>query len=132
MGGARSEVAQDTTRVLMEVATWNGPNIHRSSWALGLRSEASGRFEKGLQPEQCMHAQALATQLMIELCGASVAPGTIDVGLKADGRVPRARDRAARGARAGDPRRARRARAPGRDPRRARLRHRARAPAASR
>jgi phenylalanyl-tRNA synthetase beta chain len=80
MGGARSEVQPDTTRVLMEVATWNGPNIHRTSWALGLRSEASGRFEKGLQPEQCMHAQTLATQLMIELCGATAAPGTIDVG----------------------------------------------------
>ncbi len=87
MGGARSEVEPDTTRVLMEVATWNGPNIHRSSWALGLRSEASGRFEKGLQPEQCMHAQALATQLMIELCGARVAPGTIDVGPKGAGWV---------------------------------------------
>ena len=60
MGGARSEVEPQTTRVLLEVATWNGPNIHRSSWALGLRSEASGRFEKGLQPEQCMHAQAVA------------------------------------------------------------------------
>jgi phenylalanyl-tRNA synthetase beta chain len=82
MGGARSEVEPDTTRVLMEVATWNGPNIHRSSWALGLRSEASGRFEKGLQPEQCMHAQAIATQLMIDLCGARVVPGTIDVGLE--------------------------------------------------
>ncbi len=80
MGGARSEVQPDTTRVLLEVATWSGPNIHRSSWALGLRSEASNRFEKGLQPEQCMHAQALATGLMIELCGATVAPGTIDVG----------------------------------------------------
>jgi phenylalanyl-tRNA synthetase beta chain len=83
MGGARSEVQDDTKRVLMEVATWDGPNIHRSSWALGLRSEASGRFEKGLQPEQCMHAQAIATQLMIDLCGATVAPGTIDVGLQA-------------------------------------------------
>jgi len=80
MGGARSEVAADTTRVLLEVATWNGPNIHRSSAALGLRSEASSRFEKGLQPEQCMQAQAVATRLMLELCGATVAPGTIDVG----------------------------------------------------
>jgi phenylalanyl-tRNA synthetase beta chain len=80
MGGARSEVAPDTTRVLLEVATWSGPNIHRASWALGLRSEASGRFEKGLQPEQCMHAQALATRLMIDLCGATVADGTIDIG----------------------------------------------------
>jgi phenylalanyl-tRNA synthetase beta chain len=63
----------------MEVAGWSGPNIHRTSWALGLRSEASARFEKGLAPEQCMHAQALAAKLMIELCGAQVAPGTIDV-----------------------------------------------------
>jgi phenylalanyl-tRNA synthetase beta chain len=83
MGGARSEVQDDTTRVLMEVATWSGPNIHRSSWALALRSEASGRFEKGLQPEQCMYAQALAARLMIEQCGATLAPGTIDVGAKA-------------------------------------------------
>ncbi len=80
MGGARSEVAPDTTRVLLEVATWNGPNIHRTSWALGLRSEASSRFEKGLQPEQTMHAQAVASALMLELCGARLAEGTIDVG----------------------------------------------------
>jgi phenylalanyl-tRNA synthetase beta chain len=80
MGGIRSEVQADTTRVLLEVATWNGPNIHRSSWALGLRSEASGRFEKGLQPEQCMHAQAIATRLMLELCDATLVAGTIDIG----------------------------------------------------
>ncbi|HTA96807.1 MAG TPA: phenylalanine--tRNA ligase subunit beta [Solirubrobacteraceae bacterium] len=79
MGGERSEVQPGTTRVLMEVANWSGPNIHRTSWALGLRSEASGRFEKGLAPEQCMQAQALATRLMIELCGATLAPGTIDL-----------------------------------------------------
>jgi phenylalanyl-tRNA synthetase beta chain len=80
MGGARSEVVPETTRVLMEVATWDGPSIHRASWQLGLRSEASGRFEKGLQPEQCMHAQAVATRLMIECCGARPAAGTIDIG----------------------------------------------------
>jgi phenylalanyl-tRNA synthetase beta chain len=80
MGGARSEVSPLTRRVLMEVATWNGPNIHRTSWALGLRSEASGRFEKGLQPEQCIPAQAVAARLMLELCGATLAPGTIDIG----------------------------------------------------
>jgi phenylalanyl-tRNA synthetase beta chain len=80
MGGARSEVGENTTRVLLEVANWDGPNIHRSSWALGLRSEASGRFEKGLQPEQCMYAQAVASRLMIDLCGATLIPGTIDVG----------------------------------------------------
>jgi phenylalanyl-tRNA synthetase beta chain len=80
MGGARSEVVPETTRVLMEVATWDGPSIHRASWALGLRSEASGRFEKGLQPEQCMHAQAVAARLMVECCGARPVAGTIDVG----------------------------------------------------
>jgi phenylalanyl-tRNA synthetase beta chain len=83
MGGARSEVGEATTRVLLEVANWNGANIHRSSWALGLRSEASGRFEKGLAPEQCLHAQAVASRLMLDLCGATLLPGTIDVG--ADG-----------------------------------------------
>jgi phenylalanyl-tRNA synthetase beta chain len=80
MGGARSEVVAETTRVLMEVATWDGPSIHRASWALGLRSEASGRFEKGLQPEQCMHAQAVAARLMVECCGARPLAGTIDIG----------------------------------------------------
>ncbi len=78
MGGERSEVQAQTKRVLMEVANWSGPNIHRTSWALGLRSEASSRFEKGLAPEQCMYAQALATRLMVELCGARVLAGTID------------------------------------------------------
>ncbi len=80
MGGERSEVQADTTRVLMEVATWDGPNIHRTAWTLGLQSEASLRFEKQLQPEQAMQAQTVATQLMVELCGARVLPGTIDVG----------------------------------------------------
>jgi phenylalanyl-tRNA synthetase beta chain len=80
MGGARSEVSDDTTRVLMEVASWIGPNIHRTSNALGLRSEASGRFEKGLAPEQAMEAQIVATTLMIELTGATVPGGTIDAG----------------------------------------------------
>ncbi len=80
MGGARSEVHEGTTRVLLEVANWDGPSIHRASWALGLRSEASSRFEKGLAPEQCIWAQALATRLMIELCGARALAGTIDIG----------------------------------------------------
>jgi phenylalanyl-tRNA synthetase beta chain len=80
MGGTRSEVHESTTRILMEVANWHGANIHRTSLRLGLRSEASTRFEKQLQPEQAMEAQAVATRLMIELCGARVREGTIDVG----------------------------------------------------
>ena len=80
MGGARSEVRDGTTRVLLEAANWIGPNIHRTSHALALRTEASTRFEKQIQPEQALEAQAVATRLMIELCGASVRPGTVDVG----------------------------------------------------
>jgi phenylalanyl-tRNA synthetase beta chain len=80
MGGARSEVRPRTTRVLMEAANWNGPNLQRTSTRLGLRTEASGRFEKQLAPEQAMDGQALATKLMVELCGARLADGTVDVG----------------------------------------------------
>ena len=80
MGGLRSEVQDGTTRVLMEAANWDGPNIHRTSLRLGLRSEASARFEKQIQPEQALEAQAVAAGLMIELCGARLAPGTVDVG----------------------------------------------------
>jgi phenylalanyl-tRNA synthetase beta chain len=80
MGGARSEVEPGTTRVLMEVANWDGANIHRTSLKLGLRSEASSRNEKGLAPEQTLEAQAIATRLMIDLCGARPLAGTIDVG----------------------------------------------------
>jgi phenylalanyl-tRNA synthetase beta chain len=80
MGGLRSEVGAGTTRVLLEAATWNGANVHRTSLSLGLRSEASGRFEKQLQPEQTLDAQAVAAVLMVELCGARPVPGTIDVG----------------------------------------------------
>jgi phenylalanyl-tRNA synthetase beta chain len=82
MGGERSEVHDGTSRVLLEAATWDGPNIHRSSTYLGLRSEASSRFEKGLQPEQAMDAQALASRLMLELTGARLSPGTIDEAFK--------------------------------------------------
>ena len=80
MGGAGSEVQDSTTRVLMEVANWDGANVHRTSLKLGLRSEASTRNEKGLQPESCLEAQAIASRLMVELCGARMIPGTIDIG----------------------------------------------------
>ena len=65
--------------MLLEVANWNGTNILRTSRQLGLRSEASSRFEKQLHPELCMRAQRIASRLMVELCGATLVPGTIDV-----------------------------------------------------
>ncbi|HEV2873680.1 MAG TPA: phenylalanine--tRNA ligase subunit beta [Thermoleophilaceae bacterium] len=79
MGGQISEVSERTTRVLMEAATWVGPNIMRTSKALGLRTEASARFEKQLHPELAMAGQRLAARLMVELCGARMVPGTVDV-----------------------------------------------------
>jgi phenylalanyl-tRNA synthetase beta chain len=78
MGGQISEVSEGTSRVLMEVATWNGPNILATSGKLGLRSEASTRFEKQLHPDLTMRAQRVAARLMVELCGARLVPGTID------------------------------------------------------
>ena len=79
MGGARSEVHAGTTRVLLESAVWDGPNIQRTSTRLALRSEASGRYEKGLAPEQAVDALAIATRLLVELCDAKLALGTLDV-----------------------------------------------------
>jgi phenylalanyl-tRNA synthetase beta chain len=79
MGGAASEVAEATTKVVMEAATWNGPNILKTSSKLALRTEASTRFEKQLHPELALRAQELAARLMVALCGARLVPGTIDV-----------------------------------------------------
>lgn len=79
MGGQVSEVSDSTTRLLLEVATWNGTNILRTSRQLGLRSEASSRFEKQLHPELCLRAQRIASRLLVDLCGAKLVPGTIDV-----------------------------------------------------
>jgi phenylalanyl-tRNA synthetase beta chain len=79
MGGARSEVSPDTTRVAMEAATWNGTNILMTSKKLGLRTEASNRFEKQLHPRLALQAQRFAARLMAELCGARMVPGTVDV-----------------------------------------------------
>ena len=79
MGGQVSEVSGETTRVLLEVATWNGPNILRTSATLGLRSEASARFEKQLHPDLAMRAQLVASRLICELAGAALVPGTIDI-----------------------------------------------------
>jgi phenylalanyl-tRNA synthetase beta chain len=79
MGGQVSEVSETTTTVLLEVANWNGTNVLETSRRLSLRSEASARFEKQLHPDLCLRAQAVASRLMIELCGAKLVPGTIDV-----------------------------------------------------
>jgi phenylalanyl-tRNA synthetase beta chain len=79
MGGSVSEVSESTTTVLMEAANWNGPNLLKTSRDLGLRSEASSRFEKQLHPDLTLRAQAVAARLMIEICGATPMTGLVDV-----------------------------------------------------
>jgi phenylalanyl-tRNA synthetase beta chain len=78
MGGQVSEVSEGTTRVLLEVANWNGVNILRTSSMLGLRSDASARFEKQLHPELAIEAQRIASRLLADHAGARLVPGTID------------------------------------------------------
>lgn len=80
MGGQRSEVSDATTRVLLEVASWDGPTIHKTAQRYGLFSEAAGRNAKGLAPEQVGWAQVVATRLLHEVAGARRVGGTIDVG----------------------------------------------------
>ncbi len=80
MGGQRSEVSDTTTRVLLEVASWDGPTIHKTAQRYGLFSEAAGRNAKGLAPEQVAWAQVVATRLMYEVAGAQRTGGTIDIG----------------------------------------------------
>ena len=50
MGGDNSKITDEVTTVLFEAATFNGPNIRKSAKRIGLRSDASGKFEKGLDP----------------------------------------------------------------------------------
>jgi phenylalanyl-tRNA synthetase beta chain len=78
MGGEVSEVSDSTSNVLLEAATWNGPNILRTSSSLGLRSEASTRYEKQIHPELAIRAQRVASKLLVEVAGATLSPGTID------------------------------------------------------
>ena len=79
MGGAASEVTEETTSILIESANFNAASLRRTSTRLKLRSEASLRFEKGLSPELPMPALRRATQLMAELSGSKIAKGIIDV-----------------------------------------------------
>ena len=78
-GSEWSEVSETTTTVLLECANFDGPNIQSSSTRLELRTEGSTRWEKGLDPHLVPRALALASQLMVELTGARLVPGTVDL-----------------------------------------------------
>jgi phenylalanyl-tRNA synthetase beta chain len=79
MGGLESEVTGETTDILLEAANFSGPSIMRTSGTLGLRSEASTRYEKGLDPEMIPLAMDFACKLFVEVCEGEVSVGTIDV-----------------------------------------------------
>ena len=70
MGGEETEVSESTTSVLLEAANFEPVGIMRSSERLRLRSEASNRWEKGVDPEVALQAATFATQLLVELSGA--------------------------------------------------------------
>ncbi|RXT04743.1 phenylalanine--tRNA ligase subunit beta [Ammoniphilus sp. CFH 90114] len=75
MGGANSEVSDKTTTILLESALFSGKSIRKTAKKLGLRSEASLRFEKEVDPEAVDRALDRAAQLMVELAGGTVAQG---------------------------------------------------------
>ncbi len=79
MGAQTSEVSEATVNILLEAANFHGPNIRRTSRALGLRSEASHRFEKGLDPNATLLALNRAADLIAQLAGGQVAAGIVDV-----------------------------------------------------
>ncbi|MBQ3573329.1 MAG: phenylalanine--tRNA ligase subunit beta, partial [Clostridia bacterium] len=79
MGGANSEVTDGTTTVLFESACFDGALVRRGAKALGMRTEASALFEKGLDSENCLPAINRACELMEELGAGEVVGGVIDV-----------------------------------------------------
>ena len=79
MGGENSKVSDDVKTVVFEAAAFNGPNIRKSAKRLGLRTDASGKFEKGVDPHNAEAAINRACQLVQELGCGDVVGGMIDV-----------------------------------------------------
>ncbi len=79
MGGAAAEVSETTTEILLESAHFEASGIARSSKRLGLRSEASARFERGVDPNNAGSGAARAMELFAEVAGAEPVSGAIDV-----------------------------------------------------
>lgn len=79
MGGLNSYVTDSTTSILLEAASFKAASLHYTSRQLGLTSEASMRFERGISPGLTIPALKHATQLIAELGGGKIAKGIIDV-----------------------------------------------------
>ncbi|AXF55843.1 phenylalanine--tRNA ligase subunit beta [Salicibibacter kimchii] len=80
MGGASAEVQADTTSVLLESAQFDALQVRKTSGRLGLRSESSQRFEKGLDFERTAEAAERAVTLMEQVAGGVVLKGTVESG----------------------------------------------------
>jgi phenylalanyl-tRNA synthetase beta chain len=78
IGGVNSEVNDETTSIILEGANFNMTSVRRTSRALKLRTDASARFERGLDPELDGIAIARAVELMLELCSNARITGYID------------------------------------------------------
>ena len=78
MGGANTEINDQTTDVLIESAYFNPTNIRRTSKQIGLRSESSYRFERGADVGICDWASQRAAQLILETAGGQLATGVVD------------------------------------------------------
>ncbi|HEX9068768.1 MAG TPA: phenylalanine--tRNA ligase subunit beta [Ktedonobacterales bacterium] len=77
-GGERVEVSAETTDLILEAAHFKPGNIRRTSAAIGLRTESSGRFEKNPDIELTVKAIDRAAELILQLAGGTLAPGRID------------------------------------------------------
>ncbi|EIT84415.1 phenylalanyl-tRNA ligase subunit beta [Fictibacillus macauensis ZFHKF-1] len=80
MGGAVAEVSEETTTVLLEAAYFNGQRVRTSSKDLGLRSESSARFEKGIDRNRVYQAAKRAADLMERFAGGQVLTGIVEAG----------------------------------------------------
>lgn len=80
MGGQGSEVSEQTTDIILEAAIFNPVAIRKTSRRLGLVSEASKRFEKGLWPEVTVAALDAAAAMIAEICGGTIEKGIVSTG----------------------------------------------------
>ncbi|MFM7719229.1 MAG: phenylalanine--tRNA ligase subunit beta [Actinomycetota bacterium] len=87
MGGSTSEVSDATTRILLEAASFERGGVQRTRRRVGLSTEASMRFERGVDPEAPPIAADRACHLLAAWTGASVRPGTVEVGGAPERRV---------------------------------------------
>ncbi len=78
MGGLNSEISTETTNVLIESAYFDPANTRKTAKSLGISTDSSHRFERGVDPEGQIYAMERATQLIYELAGGEVAQGNID------------------------------------------------------